>query len=350
MGVKVKVSVIIPVYNVDKYLKRCLDSVINQTLKDIEIIILNDGSTDNSEEIILEYASQDERIQYYKHKNIGLGPTRNKGIEYAKGEYLSFIDSDDYVSLHMLETLYTRAKKENADVVCGQVLLEYENGYQILRQDFCNILSYSLKTQGREKFIREYYFGRKFSHNAWDKIYKTKMIKENKIKFGDNNRIFAEDNFFQLQVLQYANIISFVSQNLYYYIQRDNSIMNSYKKNLINRNLNMILDYEKQFVIPSNNNLNKKICSLLTFEILIAEILNVINSRLGFKTFYNSINQLKNNKVFKKQMNYLISDKAYRFEPNKQKRVFIWSIAILMKIKAYFLVACLFYLKYRYFR
>ena len=117
----VKVSIIVPVYNVENYIERCLKSLVNQTLKDIEILIINDGTPDNSIEICEKYAKNDNRIKIFNKENEGLGLTRNYGIERATGEYIAFVDSDDYVTLDMCENLYNAAIENNADIVYGEV-------------------------------------------------------------------------------------------------------------------------------------------------------------------------------------------------------------------------------------
>ena len=114
------VSILIPIYNVEKYLPRCLDSLLNQTLTDIEIICVNDGSIDNSLKLLKQYQAQDNRIIIVDKKNGGLPSARNAGLDRARGEYVGFVDSDDYVEPSMFETLYKTAKKENSEVViCG---------------------------------------------------------------------------------------------------------------------------------------------------------------------------------------------------------------------------------------
>ena len=115
-----KVSVIIPVYNVEEYLRECLDSVVNQTLKEIEIICVDDGSTDNSLEILKEYAKKDSRITVITQQNLHAGVARNAGLAVARGEYLSFLDSDDFFELNMLEETYEVAKTENSDLTFYQ--------------------------------------------------------------------------------------------------------------------------------------------------------------------------------------------------------------------------------------
>ena len=128
-----KISIIVPVYNVEKYIERCLKSLVNQTLQDIEIIIVNDGSQDKSEEIIEKYVKENHnKIKYYEKSNGGLSSARNYGIEYATGEYIAFLDSDDYVETNMYEEMYNLAKKENADMVECDYIWEWEFGKKIL--------------------------------------------------------------------------------------------------------------------------------------------------------------------------------------------------------------------------
>lgn len=116
MGQTVKVSVIIPVYNSEIYLKECLDSVVNQTLQNIEIICIDDGSTDASMDILHEYARKDERFKILEQKHLGGGAARNLGLKEAAGEYFSFLDSDDYFELDMLEKIYLRCSEKKADI------------------------------------------------------------------------------------------------------------------------------------------------------------------------------------------------------------------------------------------
>ena len=117
-----KISIIIPIFNTEKYLKTCLNSVLNQTLKEIEIICINDGSTDNSLKIIEEYASKDKRIKFISQKNNGVSYARNKGLEIATGEFIGFVDSDDYASKNFFEKLYNSALKTNSDIACGEIV------------------------------------------------------------------------------------------------------------------------------------------------------------------------------------------------------------------------------------
>ncbi|MDR3257037.1 MAG: glycosyltransferase, partial [Endomicrobium sp.] len=165
-----KVSVIIPVYNVEPYVKDCLDSVVNQTLKDIEIVCVNDGSTDNSWRVLEEYAARDSRIKIITQANQGLACARNNGIKVAKGEYIGFVDSDDWISLDFYEKLYDNAKIENADVCVGNVK-SYINGNT---QPYFNIEHFGIANDKDKKRIIS-------TNICWNKIYRRSMIEEHQL-------------------------------------------------------------------------------------------------------------------------------------------------------------------------
>lgn len=210
-----KVSVIIPVYNTEKYLKECLDSVICQTLTDIEIICVNDGSTDSSLEILKEYASKDERIKVLEQKNKGAGAARNLGLKYAKGEYLAFLDSDDFYNPDFLEKMYNKANKTLADLVICSV-----NSYDTVQSTYLN-LPWSLDTNflpEKEIFnyrdIPNYIFNISQNWN-WNKIFRRDFIGKNKIKFQEIYR--TNDLLFTCKALILAKRITTVKEALVNY-------------------------------------------------------------------------------------------------------------------------------------
>ena len=126
-----KISVIIPVYNVEEYLERCLNSVVNQTFKDLEIICVNDGSTDSSGEILQKFARKDARIKIIKRPNGGLSAARNTGLEVMSGEYFAFLDSDDWIDLNFYEKLYEKAKEFDADIAMADFIRKGKNKHKI---------------------------------------------------------------------------------------------------------------------------------------------------------------------------------------------------------------------------
>ena len=203
------ISIIVPIYNAEKYLKKCIDSLLEQTKKELEIILINDGSTDNSEEIIKEY--KDKRIKYFKNKNQGIGKTRNFGIEKAEGKYIMFLDSDDYLDKTACEKMYNKVENEDLDVAICDFYKEYDNG-NIEEVITPNFNTSSLKDN--PDIITEYL-------SPWAKIYSTEMIKKNNIKFVENLKY--EDAPFVIEALCCANKIGKVDECLNYYLIHTNS-------------------------------------------------------------------------------------------------------------------------------
>lgn len=205
-----KVSVIVPVYNVEDYIEKCLNSLVNQTLEDIEIIIVNDGSKDNSENIIKSFLSRyPQKIKYLKKENGGLSDARNYGIPYATGEYIAFLDSDDYVELDTYENMYNLAKKENSDMVECNFIWEYPKK---IKKDI------GKKYSGKHETIE------KIRVVAWNKLIKRQVIEKSKIQFPKGYRY--EDVEFTYKLIPYLENISFLKEPCIHYIQRQNSISN----------------------------------------------------------------------------------------------------------------------------
>lgn len=331
-----KISVIVPVYNTEKYLSRCLDSILAQTLRNIEIIILNDGSTDQSADIINRYKNSDSRIKAFSHENRGLGPTRNRGIEIAKGEYLAFVDSDDYIMSDALENLYNCAISNQADVVVGEVELFYENSKDTrIRRILDDVKDIQLMKENKEFFYRNYYMTRNFSHNACDKLYRRKMVIDHKIVFGDNRRIFAEDNWFQLQVFQALPKICFINKKCYGYRQHSESIMHKPKKQLVQRHGNMIQDYCALIKKNGNQLADRKVCAIVAADVLVMEVLNQINIKGGLKEYKSALSGAKSNDALITNINCLTTLKAYDLEPKPQKRMYLKTIGKLYNLHLY---------------
>lgn len=230
-----KVSVIVPVYNVEKYIVKCLESLLNQTLEDIEIIVVNDGSPDNSQEIIDKYVLEyKDKIKSYIKPNGGLSDARNYGIEKATGEYIGFVDGDDFVDIRMFETMYNEAHKKKSDiVVCN---LNYVYDYDIIPTS-SNVLEET--TNIKDVMLNIY-------PTAWNKIYKRTFINKHKLRFKKN--VWYEDVEFIYRVLPYVNKISCVKNCFYQYVQREGAITKTYDKRLYNYidNWNGIVDYYKE--------------------------------------------------------------------------------------------------------
>lgn len=210
------ISVIVPIYNVEKYLDRCVDSIINQTYKNLEIILVDDGSPDNCPKMCDDYAEKDSRIKVVHKENGGLSDARNVGMEVATGEYVSFIDSDDYVSLDFYETLLETIVDNDSDIVeCGVVKF-YENEKFDKYNDDLKVTNYDT-VDALDGLINE----NPFKQHVWNKLYKSNIALDIPYAVGKLN----EDEFWTYQIFGKAKKVTRINKTMYYYFQRGSSIM-----------------------------------------------------------------------------------------------------------------------------
>lgn len=212
-----KLSIIVPVYNVEKYLPKCLESLIKQTLKDIEIICVNDGSMDNSLAILKEFASKDSRIRIIDNQHQGVAKTRNTGIEQSTGEYIGFVDSDDYIDIDFFEKLYNSATKSNSDIAIASIL-KHKNFFNIYNAKYTKEET-AITIHDKIKLCED---KKHFFFYAWNKIYHSGFIKENNIKFSEGQ--IYEVVMFAIKALYYSNKIISVYGTKYHYIEHENSL------------------------------------------------------------------------------------------------------------------------------
>lgn len=238
-----KVSVIIPVYNVEAYLKQCLDSVINQTLKDIEIILVDDESPDNCPKICDDYAKKDKRIKVIHQKNRGLGGARNAGLDVALGEYVLFLDSDDWISEDCCEQMYRVALKFGTEIVLSGETLYFENENKY--------------SQGYRKYSEHY--SEEITHKnyiscftpAWGRLYNRKFIEDNQLRFVE--KCFYEDNSWGCLIAALAHKVSYAG-NFFFYRQRAGSITNKIDEKIMdwNRDFEYFKEQLKRLTISKN--------------------------------------------------------------------------------------------------
>jgi glycosyltransferase involved in cell wall biosynthesis len=207
----IKVSIIVPAYNVDKYIEKCLNTLVQQTLKEIEIIVVNDGSTDNTKQEIQKFIEKyPEKIIYVEKENGGLSDARNYGMPYAKGEYIGCVDSDDYIEENMYEEMYQKAKEENSDMVECDFIWEYPERQKI---DTGKIYNNKKEAMLYARVV------------AWNKIIRREIIEAQQIKYPRGLRY--EDAEFFYKILPSLEKISFIKKPFIHYIQRENSIANT---------------------------------------------------------------------------------------------------------------------------
>lgn len=219
------VSMIIPVYNVEKYLNKCLNTVINQTYKNLEIILIDDGSTDGSYKICDEWENTDKRVKVIHKKNQGLGMARNTGLEYANGEFVMFVDSDDFLEFNAVEKLFN-AIKESDTVFCGHTVYYGEDKLEKKPIKYDNLSFSGLEI--KDKILIEM-MGALPSDNddiflpvsVWHGLYSMRIIREYNIKFPSERQFISEDMIFHIDYLSVSKSVSFISDCLYYY-RKDN--------------------------------------------------------------------------------------------------------------------------------
>lgn len=210
-----KVSVIIPVYGVEKYLREAIDSVLNQTLKDLEIILIDDGGKDNCPQIIDEYAQKDSRIIAIHKQNGGYGQSCNVGLEKATGEYVAIMEPDDYIDKNMYEDLYNIAVKNNSDIVKSSF---YDN-LQLGNKTYCNKIEILPNEKISAESFRIYDYPEFMSQHpsVWSCIYKRQFLKENDVKFIEAPGTGWTDNPFQVQTMCLAKRINYTNKAYYYW-------------------------------------------------------------------------------------------------------------------------------------
>ena len=293
-----KISVIIPVYNVKDYLRECVDSVINQNYKNLEIILVDDGSTDGSEKICDEYKKNDDRIIVIHKENGGLASARNKGMEVASGNYLFFIDSDDFIELSTIDELYKNSNSGTKDLVmCNYYWYDEHNKKEISIVPFYN--------ENNPKCIVT------AMPTATCKLIKKKLFTENNLKFLEGK--YYEDNAIMPYVLSLVNDYSYIQKPFYYYRQRSGSILNKNKYDKKWEDIFDVLEYlSKKF---TNDNFNEELEYLYIEYLLHAASLKFYKYEEG----KNNIKKIK--KVIHKNFPNWRKNKYYKQQNIKYKIV-----------------------------
>ena len=299
-----KVSVIVPVYNVEKYLNKSLDSLVNQSLTDIEIILVNDGSTDNSLNIIKDYYKKyNNIIKYYTKENGGMSDARNYGMQKAKGEYISFVDSDDYIEHNMLYKMYNKAKEGNYDIVFCNTNIVYPDK-TILKESELKEDKKSLTLADKNDLILNCY------PVVWNKIYKKSFL--DTVTF-ESDGLFKKGVWFEdvrmlYKMIPYVTSCGYVNEYFYNYIQHPKSITYTYSKRLYDvlENLDNIIDFYK-----SNNLYNDY-----------KNVLEYIYVNYYFATFIKRLSKSKDKNIFNK--GYItVKNKVNSTFPNYKENKYI---------------------------
>lgn len=305
------ISIIVPVYRVEKYLKKCVESILTQTFKDFELILVDDGSPDNCGKLCDEYAVKDSRIKVIHKKNGGLSDARNSGIAIAEGRFLGFIDSDDYIECDMYEMLYNNMVKYDADVSICTDFICFENG-KVIKSNEKKVL-----VLNTEKAIGQAY---KISPGVCNKLFKKEIFTDIRFPVGKLN----EDVFIFMDILSKAKTIVFTTEPKYHYIQRKNSIT---KSTFDKRKWNIVEAWEKnlKFVKINYPKQEKSIefkylgsyLHLLDYLIMLDDYKNLVDYEKVRKFILQNVFKIIRNPyiIFKRKLAilvYVISPNFYR--------------------------------------
>lgn len=286
----IKISVIVPIYNVEPYLEKCINSILNQTYKDFELILVDDGSPDNCPAICDEYAKKDNRITVIHKQNGGVSSARNEGIKIAKGEFIWFVDSDDYIETNALEILSGYIEKSPSD------LYIFEQG-----------LSGKFDIDNLNNLFYEHYFKYHFGFAPWNKIYKNSILQSSSLFF-DTEETVGEDLLFNVNYYTKINSLKFLDEKLYHYVIRENSAMTTYDDKRYEKQMrlyfkihNLLKDYVSHEVLAvlflmhiiSGLNQSFKKFNLFKFRKIIKEYL--AQTSFDKKTFKRAINVFLSN-------------------------------------------------------
>ncbi|SDN05472.1 glycosyltransferase family 2 protein [Bacillus sp. OK048] len=256
------ISIIIPVYNVEEYLDRCFESVKKQTYNNLEIIFVNDGSPDNCGPMCDKYANEDNRVKVVHKNNEGLGFARNSGLDVASGDYVAFVDSDDFVAADYIEKLYDAITRNDADTaICG--IVRYFNNEKQIAKSICerekiyfdeeiidNVLLNMISSEpsGKVESI--------IPVSVWHELYSMKLINDNNIRFHSEREFISEDAVFQIDYFKHSHKTVIIPYELYYYFSsQEGSLSTKYRKNRFEQEKQLAFELDrklKQFVRPIN--------------------------------------------------------------------------------------------------
>ncbi len=251
-----------PVFNVERYLERCLESLLAQTLKDIEIIVVEDGSTDRSPEIAYELGQRDPRIRLIRQSNQGLSGARNTGLKAAIGKFVGFVDSDDWVAPEMFERMYRQAEADGAELCACDYALSYADG---------RISSGTLGLRGERLELDavgldNFWNGKQLAVVVWNKLYLRRVITEYGLRFESSRNVFSEDVLFNLCFLKHVSVCTSVADSYYFYMQREDSLMNSPKPDYLKRELFLVDRFSDYYADYADQAVYQVLLTRLFFE------------------------------------------------------------------------------------
>lgn len=335
----IKFSIVLPIYNVERYLQRCLDSVLGQTYKNYEVIMVDDGSTDNCPAICDNYAARDTRIKVIHKQNAGLGMARNTGIENATGDYICFFDSDDFVATNLLELCAKELEKESYDIIAfdhsdykdGKVINSPERSEKTVfkgesvRSDLLKLMIYDLGNAERLHCC------------AWNKVYSMQLIRRIGFRFVSEREYVSEDYFSNLILFNGVNSVLVLPDKLYYYCFNGASLTHSYNPQRFDK---IIYQYEQSLIKCDEFGYSIDIKGAIAFQML-GNFIGAVRLLLNSDQSKKQKKQILKNVVSSPRYQKLFHSLNVSGE-NFARRLLIWAL----RNRKYTLVRLLFKVKY----
>lgn len=334
-----KISVIVPVYNVERYIRRCVDSIINQTYRNLQIILVDDGSNDSSGQICDDYASRDPRIEVIHKKNAGLGFARNSGLGIATGKYVTFVDSDDYIADSMIEHLYQCLIINNADTCIGGSTRVLKDGSQIKthQQSKTNYISDEIKNELLVRMLGSQ--GNDYIEmSVWKVLFSKDIIDKYHIMFPSERVFISEDIIFDLDYYPQCHKVTMCDDNGYYYCDNEGSLTNKYNPERFEKQVILFEELVKKtkklgiYSIAEQRLINTLV-SIARYSIKLEAFYTYLN---GKKQTINNIKRICNNRVLLEYMplldkkNIKRSSQCVNWLITKKKAVLLY---LVMNIK-----------------
>lgn len=309
---EIKVSVLVPAYNVEKYIGKCIESILNQSLKEIEVIIINDGSKDKTLEIIKEYEKKDKRIIVIDKENGGVGTARNEGLKISRGEYILFLDSDDWIEKDYLEKTYNYGKENSLDMVVTDFYKEMKDK-KSYKEDLK--LEESQFLSGKD-YIKEIFLGNGYP-NVWDTLTKRELYLKNKINFL-NNIFLGDDILVTIKLGFFANKVGKINKAFVHYMQHGNQ--GTSRNNLGEKILDLFLVFEELNKFFIKNKYKSKDFEVYELNEVYVKFLSCkpVNSLKYEKALSRFINGLQNIKIKKISRKNIIRLNILKFIKNKK--------------------------------
>lgn len=339
------VSIIVPVYKAEKYLERCIESLLNQTYTNIEVILVNDGSPDRCPLICDNYKLKDNRIRVIHSENNGQSIARNRGIDISTGEYICFVDADDVLVNNAIESLILLVNKNNYDIVCGNyyIVKDQKNKLPKASYSFGEINKYGTKEEKKryDLFKTSSLFG-----YVWGKLYKSSFIHENKLRFQESKDIFMEDALFNLKAFSYQPKYLLTNDIVYYYYIYNSSTSNK-SEDVTTKAIKMIDNYYK---FLKNKDLYEE--NLDLYIPLVARVIcwsiykKIVSDGLKYKYIYNTIKEFSRYESIEIAFGDKKSHKELRQLPNMLESIYYSILSMCFKRKFYSLLSFGFYCTY----